>query len=173
MLLDRGATLEGSLGIAAEFNENADTVSFLIDQGAKDSNSYALSRAACWNKTDMAIALLARASEPASGSSPSGALQKAALMGHLDMVNMLLDSGLGVNGTDEVGQTPLIAASRADRPLPGLVQTLLSRGADVAARTLHVPGGPYEAGDTPCKLIQSSRRIALTHPGSACFGLAQ
>lgn len=150
MLLDRGATLEGSLGIAAEFHQDAGTVSFLIEQGAKDTNGYALSRAACWNKVDIARVLLAHASKPVSSS--TGALQKAAHMGHSGMVNLLLNCGLDINGTDDLGQTPLLAASSAERPFPELVQMLLSRGADTAAKTVMTAGGPYQGGDTPRKL---------------------
>ena len=154
MLVDRGATLEGSLGIAAEFHQDAGTINFLIEKGAKDISSYALSRAACWNKIDIARVLLAHASKPISSS--TGALHKAALMGHLDMVNLLLDGGLDINATDESGQSPLLAASSADRPFPELVQTLLGRGADIAARTVGIRGTPYQEGDTPRKVISFS-----------------
>ena len=61
-------------------------------------------------------------------------------MGHMDMVNLLLDGGLDINATDESGQSPLLAASSAERPLPELVQTLLRRGADIAARTAEIVG---------------------------------
>ena len=53
------ATLEGSLRIAAEFHDNTDTVNYLISQGVKDTNSYALARAASQNKVEIAKALLA------------------------------------------------------------------------------------------------------------------
>ncbi len=153
MLLDRGATLEGSLGIAAEFHQDASTVSFLIEQGAKDTNGYALSRAACWNKVDIARVLLAHASKPISSS--TGALHKAAQMDHLGMVTLLLDCGLDINATDDLGQTPLLAASSAERPSPELVQRLLSRGADTTAKTARTAGSPYQGGDTPRKLTQT------------------
>ena len=172
ILLDKGATLEGSLAIAAEFHQNVDTVDFLIEQGAQDTNSYALCRAACLNKANIASMLLATASAPTSDTGHGGAVQKAALMGNLDVVNLLLDHGLDINYADDFGQTPLLAASGADRPLPEIVQTLLRRGADVNTRTLEIPGTPYQAGDTPRKLVQSTVLNTLTCTDSARCGLA-
>ena len=151
MLLDQGANLDGSLSVAAEFHQSLETINFLIDRGAKDPHSHALTRAVCWNKKEIARALLARCSEHASDAKASDALPMAARMGHLDMVDLLLDHGLEINGVDDLGQTPLMAACGANQPSGPIVQTLLRRGASVNAKTLGFSGTPYQAGDTPCK----------------------
>ena len=148
ILYDRGATLEGSLGIAAEFHDNTDTVKFLIRQGVKDTNSYALARAACQNKMEIARVLLAQ-DPKAAPSGSHGALHMAALRGHLDMLTMLLNAGLDINTVDDYGQTPLHAACGSKRPSPKIVQKLLERGADPSARNIKVGGTPYQGGDTP------------------------
>ena len=148
MLYDRGATLEGSLGIAAEFHNNADTVKFLIRKDVKDTNSYALARAASHNKMEIARVLLAQDPKPAPSGS-HGALHMAAFMGHLDMLTMLLDTGLDINAIDDCGRTPLHAACGADRPFLKIIQRLLERGADPSARNIKVSGVPYQGGDTP------------------------
>ena len=49
----------------------------------------------------------------------------AALMGLLDMLTLLLESGFDINTIDDCGHTPLHAACIADRPSPKIVQTLL------------------------------------------------
>ena len=148
ILYDRGATLEGSLGIAASFHDNADTLKFLIRQGVKDTNAYALARAACDNKMEIARVLLSQ--DPKSTPSGChGALHMAALRGHLDMLNMLLDAGFDINTLDDYGRTPLHAACDANKPFPGIVQRLLERGADPSARTIKLGGTPYQGGDTP------------------------
>ena len=148
ILYDRGATLEGSLGIAAEFHDSADTVKFLLRQGAKDTNSYALARAASQNKMEIARVLLTQ-DPKAAPSSSHGALHMAALMGHLDMLTMLLNTGFDINTVDDCGRTPLHAACGADRPFPKIVQRLLERGADPSARIIKARGTPYQGGDTP------------------------
>ena len=150
-LIDRGASLEGSLVIAAEFHKSTDTIKFLLTQGAKDINSSALSRAACSNKIDIAEVLLAYAGEP-TGSDSSEALSMAAVMGHLDMVNLLLDRGFDINARDDLQQTPLLTACRADRPHLKVIQTLLERRADITAQDVKLQQTPYKGGDTPCKL---------------------
>lgn len=172
ILLDRGANLDNALGIAAEFHQNVDTVNFLIDKGARDTRSYALSRAACWNKVEIATALLARSSEKSDPSS-TDVLQQAAEMGHLTMVDLLLDHGLDINSTDDLGQTPLGAASGANSPSCEVIQMLLRRGADVNAGTLKYPGSPYQAGDSPCKQAQSGFSNMLTPTSSTRCRLAQ
>ena len=151
MLLDEGANLDGSLHVAAEFHQSPDTIHFLINRGAKDPHSHALTRAVCWNKSEIARALLARSSEFASDPKSSNALPMAARMGHLDMVILLLDNGLEIDRVDDLGQTPLLAACGANQPSGPIVQTLLLRGASVNAKSLGVPGTPYQADDTPCK----------------------
>ena len=87
-------------------------------------------------------------------AAPSGsheALHMAAFMGHLDMLTMLLNTGLDINAVDDHGQTSLHAACGADRPSPAIVQTLLERGADPSARIIKAVGTPYQGGDTPRK----------------------
>ena len=151
MLLDEGASLDGSLRVAAEFHQNPDTINFLIDRGAKDPQSHALTRAVCWNKSEIARALLARSSEFSSDPKSSNALPMAARMGHLDMVDLLLDHGIEIDRVDDLGQTALMAACGANQPSGPIVQTLLRRGASVNAKTSAVLGTPYQEGDTPCK----------------------
>ena len=73
----------------------------------------------------------------------------AALMGHSDMLTLLLESGFAINAFDDCGRTPLHAACGADSPSPKIVQTLLERGADPSARIVKFAGTPYQAGDTP------------------------
>ena len=102
---------------------------------------------------ETAKALLARSSETESDTRSTDALQQAARMGHLTMLDLLLDHGLDINSTDDLGQTPLGAASGADRPSCEVIQMLLRRGADVNAETLKFPGSPYQAGDSPCKQV--------------------
>ena len=59
MLIGRGSDVEGALAVAAECHKNTYTLKLLLDRGIKDSNWYALSRAAVWGKMDMAKMLLA------------------------------------------------------------------------------------------------------------------
>ena len=151
LLLEKGASLDNSVRVAAEFHRRVDTIHFLIDKGAKDPHSHALTRAACWNKPEIAKALLARASEVASDTKPANALPMAARMGHLDMVDLLLDHGLDIDRVDDLGQTPLMAACGADQPSCPIVQRLLRCEASVNAKTSAVPGSPYQTGDTPCE----------------------
>ena len=168
LLYRRGAILEGSLGIAAEFHDNADTVDYLISQGVKDTNSYALARAASRNKIEIAKALLAQ--DPLAAPSGShGALHMAALMGHSDMLTLLLESNFDINTIDDYGRTPLHAACEADKPSPKIVQTLLERGADPSARNIKISGTPYQSGDTPRKSQSSSPSNPLTSTISARF----
>lgn len=148
LLLDRGANRAGSIRVAAEFNKGVDTISFLIDRGAKDPHSEALTRAACWNRVETAKALLARSSEIASTADPVNALPMAARMGHSNMIDLLLDHGLEVDCADDLGQTPLIAACGANQPSCDIVHSLIRCGASVNAKT---SGSPHQAGDSPCK----------------------
>lgn len=170
LLLDKGASLEDSLRVAAEFHQTVDTIHFLIDKGARDPQSQALTRAVCWDKSEIARELLARSSELASGKKSPNALPMAARMGHLNMVNLLLDHGLEIDSEDDLGQTPLLAACSANQPSCPVVQTLLRRGASVTAKTSGVAGSPYEAGDTPCKsherqfALHADRREQYTQP---------
>ena len=150
LLCKRGATLEGSLGIAAEFHDNADTVNYLISQGVKDTDSYALARAASQNKLEIAKVLLAQ-DPPAAPSGSHGALHMTALMGHSDMLTLLLENGFNINTIDDYGRTPLHSACGANKPSPEIVQTLLERGADPSARNIKIAGVPYQGGDTPCE----------------------
>ena len=98
----------------------------------------------------MEIARVLLNQEPKAAPSGShGALHMAALMGHLDMLTMLLNTGFDINAVDDCGRTPLHAACGADRPSPEIVQTLLERGADPSARIIKTVGTPYQGGDTP------------------------
>ena len=100
----------------------------------------------------MEIARVLLNQEPKAAPSGShGALHMAALMGHLDMLTMLLNTGFDINAIDDHGQTPLHSACGADRPVPEIVQRLLERGADPSARNIKVGGTPYQGGDTPRK----------------------
>ena len=75
----------------------------------------------------------------------------AALMGHLDMLTLLLESGFEINSIDDCGRTPFHAACRADRPSPKIVQTFIEREADPSARNIKIAGTPYQGGDIPCE----------------------
>lgn len=86
----------------------------------------------------------------------------ASRQGHLEMVNLLLDSGFDFSVADDYGQTPLLAACKADRPFPEIVQILFDRGADIPDRNIEV--GP-RLGDKPRKLYFLIYRISLT-PGA-------
>ncbi len=98
----------------------------------------------------MEIARVLLAQDPkATPSGSHGALHMAALMGHLDMLTMLLNTGFDINTVDDYGQTPLHAACGAKRPFPKTVQRLLERGADPSARIIKVDGTPHQGGDTP------------------------
>lgn len=96
--------------------------------------------------------LLAYTDEPISPKSGE-ALNRAASQGYLDMLNLLIDRGFDVNARNENGQTPLLSACDADKPLPILIQTLLNRGANIAAKLIKMPDTAYyyQGGDTPCK----------------------
>lgn len=152
MLIGRGSDVEGALAVAAECHKNTHTLKFLLSRGIRDSNWYALSRAAVWGKMDMAKMLLASTDEPISSKSGE-ALNRAASQGYLDMLNLLIDRGFDVNARNENGQTPLLSACDADKPLSILIQTLLDRGANIAAKLIKMPDTAYhyQGGDTPCK----------------------
>ncbi len=59
-------------------------------------------------------------------------------MGHLDNVRALLDGGADVNGTDALGQTPLLAASYTGQA--AMVRLLLENGADRNAQNFEGKG---------------------------------
>ena len=79
----------------------------------------------------------------------------AALMGHYNMLTLLLESGFDIKSVDDCGRIPLHAACGASKPSPKIVQTLLERGADLSARNLKVAGTPYQSGDIPRESLSS------------------
>ena len=93
----------------------------------------------------------------------------AALMGHSDMLTLLLANGFDINSIDDYGRTPLHAACGADKPSPKIVQTLLESGADPSARNIKVAGTPYQGGDTPRESQSQSPSNTLTSTMSARF----
>jgi ankyrin repeat protein len=60
------------------------------------------------------------------------ALMEAALLGHHEILDLLLSAGADVNPRDEIGQTALILAADKD---PSMVRELLEKGADVNVQT--------------------------------------
>ena len=92
-----------------------------------DTNSYALARAARQNK--MTIARVLSTQDPKAAPSGSyGALHMAALMGHLDMLTVLLNTGFDINTVDNHVQAPPHDACGANMPFPEIVQRLYRKG---------------------------------------------
>ena len=90
---------------------------------------------------------------PETGTS---ALMLAALLGYLNMCNILIDAGADVNAKDHAGNTALhLAAQGYGEQLP-VIQTLLQRGADANATN--------EDGVTPAALAKKNEK-------DACFKL--
>jgi hypothetical protein len=65
-----------------------------------------------------------------TGNYKRTALYAAIDMGHIDIVNLLLEQGANVNYQDARGTTPLMAAGETCGPYPTLVRVLLAKGAD-------------------------------------------
>ena len=151
MLVDKGASLEGSLKSAAFSHETATIVNFLIELGAKDQEMSAVSMAAGRGKMEILRALLEH-SDAVENTGTSHALHQAACNGHVDIMNYLLGQGFDVNQKDPRGHTPLHTTCFLSKPqCLETVKTLIKRGADTAAKNHDTPHWPWKGGNTPRK----------------------
>jgi ankyrin repeat protein len=145
VLLDRGASLspQNTLGRTAltvalirsrrwegYYNPPAPDpkpLEMLLAAGAR----YGLREAVMLNDVALARARLDEGADPDTGEGTyEGPLLKiAAELGHLDIVNLLLDRGAHIEATDDLGRRPLLSAARYGRT--AVVRQLLDRGADL------------------------------------------
>ena len=143
VLLDRGASLspQNSLGHTAvtialrrsqpreDYHGGSDPrpLQMLLAAGAR----YGLREAVMLNDVALARARLDEGADPDTGEGTyEGPLLKiAAELGHLDIVNLLLDRGADIEATDDLGRRPLLSAARYGRT--AVVRQLLDRGADL------------------------------------------
>jgi ankyrin repeat protein len=124
----------------AVFHGNTDEVKRLLKAGAdaKALNAYgvdAMQLAADASNTEL-IALLLKAGADANSPNPDGetALHLVARAGNLDAAKLLLRAGAAVDARERFGsQTPLMWA--VARRHPDMVELLVSKGADVNARS--------------------------------------
>jgi len=162
VLLDRGARINNALS-GAVLVDDYNMVKFLLSRGAKiivsrkglfvgsvDSVS-AISSAAGSGSIEVLRMLLSHADEADIKGRPE-ALNCAAAGGKSDCLNMLIDHGFDVNAFTKVcwiGETPLLAVCKSQKPNPHVLKTLLDQGADTSIQA--------SDGDTP-------RRFTLLIP---------
>ncbi len=165
MLIDRGASLEGSLCAAAEFQKTATVINILVGYGAKDEDMSAYYKAAGSGKMEIVRALRNNTNN-AMDPGNSGALHQAALNGHLNIVTRLLNQRFDINQRDYWRRTPLhFACLGTTRRCPEIVTTLIKEGADTAAKDQIAPTWPFKGGNTPRELHPSRQclyRLTLT-----------
>lgn len=114
----------------AAFNNQTEIVELLLASGGdpekKDNSGWtALMQAVYKGHTRVVEAILGSSSEGADR-----ALLVASLMGHSDVVRVLLDGGAGINARTEENDTPLMLAAQKGRL--ETVEVLLGEGADVS-----------------------------------------
>ena len=145
LLLKHGATVaeadegkEGTCLLQAEFSNNIELVTFLLDNGA-DVNAAGpslitpLMSACAEGHQKMAKLLLARGAEiDTVDSSGNTALLHVVSSGKIETLKLLLTNGADVNKANYTGNTPLIRAAEKKRTTNRLAP-LLEAGADVTA----------------------------------------
>jgi uncharacterized protein len=119
-----------------------DLMAELIQHGAKPSvtnafGSAPIAEAAKLNDARMVKMLLAAGAEPEGANADhQTALMLAIKTGNMDNIRMLVDAGANVNNVETFhNQTPLMWAASADRNAAAMVDLLLSKGANVKARS--------------------------------------
>jgi len=145
VLLDRGASLspQNTLGHTAvtvalirsrrwgAYYKNSEPDPKPLEMLLAAGGRFGLREAVLLNDVGLARACLDEGTDPDTGEyTYEGLLLKiAAELGHLDIVDLLLDRGARIEATDDLGQRPLLSAARYGRT--AVVQRLLDRGADV------------------------------------------
>ena len=101
----------------------------LLDAGAR----YGLLEAVLLNDAELARTRLDEGADPDTGKGLyHGPLLKiAGMLGHADIVDLLLDHGADIEARDDIGQNPLVCAAYRGRIEE--VRRLLDRGADIDA----------------------------------------
>lgn len=151
ILLEKGANINGQSSakitclMNACYNGHTPTVKFLLERGADptllDGDDYdALYRAANYNYFEIVEMLLATGKIKNIRS----ALSKAILSSKLEMVKLLVNTGMNLNSRDRNGFTPLINAIYHCQPQ--IVELLLERGVDSQKPTWN--------GFTPLEIVK-------------------
>jgi ankyrin repeat protein len=83
----------------------------------------------------------AKADVDGTGMANYTPLFAAAVKGHVDVAEALLNAGAAVNHTSTRGETPLLLAAEADSV--GVIELLLARGADVHHTTTFLATAAY------------------------------
>lgn len=123
-----------------------DVVKLLLDSGANaqvrdETGGAPLVNAVYFGHTETVQLLLENLAQPKTAQTKSLALDVrdgeellmlAAGLGHVDIVRLMIESGINANGRGLKQRTPLMAAAAFDRP--EVVKALLAKGADPAAR---------------------------------------
>ena len=109
---------------------------------------------------DLSIAgqLLAGGANPNGFMDQNSALQKAALLGATDAIELLLKAGANINQADELGETAILTAALTDNW--ATVDQLMDRGASIWASNR--PG-------VTVALLASNSRVLPNHPEGAAL----
>lgn len=106
----------------------------------------------------------------------TGSLQDTALFGNMRQIQMMLDHGADVKSYDPLGRTALMYAAQSDMLPLDAVKLLVTRGADVNARSKHAKGGDegqsvldmaLKHGPTPVSAYLVSMGAKMTEAGRA------
>jgi ankyrin repeat protein len=146
LLLERGANanITGQSPIDTPLVEaaiagNAETMAFLIGRGA--DTKIAGTMALAFSLATRCAKCADLVAHTVNGPATSIALREIASFADVGAIRFLLDRGADVNGTDEVGRTPLMFALASDLLPIDVVRLLIDRGANVNAKS--------RSGETP------------------------
>lgn len=160
----QGVNVSGSNGasaleIAVE-HQNSKMITALLAAGASPNGvrgTAPVAMAIRFDDLSIARQLLAAGADPNGLMDQNSALQKAALLGATDAIELLLKTGANVNQADELGETPILTAALTDRW--ATVDLLMDHGASIWASN--------RPGVTVALLASNSRILPNSPEGAA------
>jgi ankyrin repeat protein len=161
LLLRCGAAVDGALDrlpYCGAAQPSIETLTLLLEHGAHVQDESILIPFAATGNT-LAVALLLKYSKVSPSIQSVNALTMAASKGHRDVIKLLLENGVDVNGVDEQGCTALLSACQVEAPPLSAIQMLLEKAADANAQ------GITFSREREGRNLKNSPCTALTNPG--------